>query len=128
MQGTNEFSKAMGISQRTAEAWAQAGFIKAKKVKGSWSFESGEADRVDRLRWKQSLVSCGCDPRVAEIMVILVKLDPERREVAKKAITKIGNALEAGMDGGRFSELIRGKTVYDMDLDAIIAECMPSTH
>jgi hypothetical protein len=128
MQGTNEFSKAMGISQRTAEAWAQAGLIKAKKVKGSWSIEPGEADRVDRLRWEQFLVSCGCDPRVAEIMVILVKLDPERREVAKKAIIKIGNALEAGMDGGRFSELVRGKTVYDMDLDAVIAECMPSTH
>lgn len=126
MQTTRDFSKAMEISQRTAAAWAQAGHVRAQKIDGKWIIEDGEPARLKHEYYVNCFIAYGHDTAVAEILACLMELEPEERKKARADFIKVCKALCSGMDAEKFNKLGAQRGYHD--IDAMIAECMPSTH
>ncbi len=126
MQGTYEFSKTMGISQRTAAAWAQSGIVRAHKISGKWVIEKGEKERLEHEYWVQRFKGWGQDEDVAEILSHLMSFEPAERKKVREEIIKICQAAINGIDSDRFFDLIKHGRQHEIGLDALIAECMPS--
>lgn len=123
---TQEFSKTMGVSQRTAATWAQNGRARARKVSGRWIFDEGEPERLWHEWDVNFFMSCGHTRDMAEIMARLVGLDDEVLESFKRDLSKIVDAFDAGMNATRFNELVSKERLLEVGLDAMIAESMPT--